>query len=179
RAMPSPTRPADPPRRPQQQATPNTAQTRTPPSAGSDRAAADAKAGAKTDAAGTSKTPPKAPTAGGGPEGGRGTDVANVNTPGVDFPYPSYLQNIVRQIAVRFSPEPGSAYTAQVRFTIRRDGTVAGIAVVRGSGDYEFDADARAAVEAAGRSGAFGPLPTGFRDDALTVYFAFDPKVIR
>ncbi|HEX5580490.1 MAG TPA: TonB family protein [Gemmatimonadaceae bacterium] len=183
RAMPSPTKPADPPKRPQQQATPNTATTRTQPSAGSEKAPPEAKpdtkAAEKSNAQSTSRTPSRAPTAGGGPQGGRGTDVANVNTPGVDFPYPSYLQNIVRQIAVRFTPAPGSAYTAQVRFTIRRDGSVAGITVVQGSGDYEFDTDARAAVEAAGRSGAFGALPSGFRDDALTVYFAFDPKVIR
>ncbi len=179
RAMPMPSTPVPPPRRQQQQATPNTAETRTPPSAGTDRAAAETKAGTKTDVAGSSTARPTAPTAGGGPTGGRGTDVANVNTAGIDFPYPEYLRNVVRQIAVRFSPSPGSNHNAQVRFTIRRDGTVAGIAVVRGSGDYEFDTDARAAVEAAGRTGAFGPLPAGFRDDALTVYFAFDPKVIR
>ena len=48
--------------------------------------------------------------AGGGPTGGTGTDVANVQTEGVVFPFPGYLNNIVRQIAVRFKPRnPGRA----------------------------------------------------------------------
>ena len=37
----------------------------------------------------------------------------------------------------------------------------------------------RAAVESAGRLRAFGPLPDGYPADALTVYFAFDPNIIR
>ncbi|MCC7323920.1 MAG: hypothetical protein IT358_08825, partial [Gemmatimonadaceae bacterium] len=47
----------------------------------------------------TRNTP--APKAGGGAEGGRGTDVANVSVQGIPFPYPGYLENIVRQIALR------------------------------------------------------------------------------
>src|SRR3712207_8592947 len=39
-----------------------------------------------------------------GPEGGRGTDVANVSIRGLEFPYPGYLANIVRQVALRFEP---------------------------------------------------------------------------
>ncbi|HEY8311940.1 MAG TPA: hypothetical protein VIG47_15355, partial [Gemmatimonadaceae bacterium] len=42
----------------------------------------------------------KAPKAGGGPTGGKGTDVATVQTAGIDFPFPGYLNNIVRQIAL-------------------------------------------------------------------------------
>ena len=34
------------------------------------------------------ETPP--PTAAGGATGGKGTDVANVDTPGIEFPYPGY-----------------------------------------------------------------------------------------
>jgi hypothetical protein len=34
-------------------------------------------------------------------------------------------------------------------------------------------------VEAAARSGSFGPLPDGFKDDVLTVIFSFDPQLIR
>ncbi|MDQ6718160.1 MAG: hypothetical protein M3Z17_07420, partial [Gemmatimonadota bacterium] len=43
-----------------------------------------------------------APKAGGGPTGGAGTDVANVRTEGIEFPFPGYLNNIVRQIALNF-----------------------------------------------------------------------------
>ena len=39
-----------------------------------------------------------APVAGGGETGGRGTDVANIRTEGIDFPFPGYLENIVREI---------------------------------------------------------------------------------
>ena len=121
----------------------------------------------------------KAPTAGGGPEGGRGTDVANVNTPGIDFPYPEYLNNIVRQITLRFSPpNPNAPYTAQVFFLVRKDGSVDAIRVVSSTGDYEFNTEAVGAIEQAGRAKAFGALPAGFRDDVLPVYFSFDPRVI-
>ena len=120
-----------------------------------------------------------APTAGGGPEGGRGTDVANVDIRGIEFPYPSYLTNIVRQIILRFTPPDGRPLVAEVKFLIHRDGSVTGIEMVRRSGDYEFDTEARASIEAAGRDRAFNDLPAGFRDDVLPVFFSFDPRIIR
>lgn len=125
----------------------------------------------------TRNTP--APKAGGGPEGGTGTDVANVSIQGIPFPYPGYLENIVRQIALRFKPRSGQALVAEVLFLIRRDGSMAGFSFRKRSGSYEFDLEAQGAVEAAGRSGSFGPLPDGFRDDVLTVIFSFDPQLIR
>ena len=70
-------------------------------------------------------TPAAAPVAGGGPTGGRGADVANVTVDGIAFPYPGYLENVVRQIALRFDPGGSRALTAVVAFLIRRDGTVA------------------------------------------------------
>ena len=126
------------------------------------------------------KQPPsaEAPRAGGGPTGGRGADVANIHTQGIDFPYPAYLNNIVRQIALRFSPRnPSAPLRADVRFLIHRDGSVSDITVVTRSGVYAFDLDAQGAVEAAAR--AFGPLPSGFRDDVLPVVFSFDPSLLR
>jgi protein TonB len=122
------------------------------------------------------KTP--APKAGGGPTGGKGTDVATVQTEGIDFPFPGYLNNIVRQIALRFSPpDNNSGLRAEVRFVIRRDGSVIGIGFVTRSGNYAFDLEAQGAIEAAARE--FGPLPDGFHDDALPVVFSFDPRLIR
>ncbi len=125
--------------------------------------------------------PPKAPgaqpVAGGGPTGGRGADVANVKIEGIEFPYPVYLQNVVRQIALQFKPSARGALTAEVSFLIRRDGTIAGLRLTRRSSVYSFDQDALAAVELAGR--AFGPLPEGFSDDVLPVIFSFDPRLIR
>jgi periplasmic protein TonB len=122
-----------------------------------------------------------APTAGGGATGGKGTDVANVNTGGIEFPFPAYLENIVRQIALQFRPSSKGALRAEVAFMIRRDGSVApnSIRLTVRSGNFAFDTDARAAVEAAANARAFGPLPSGFADDVLPVIFRFDPSVIR
>ncbi len=127
-------------------------------------------------------TPPQAAApqqAGGGPTGGRGTDVAAVRTEGIEFPYPAYLQNIVRQIAIRFDPPRRGALSAEVTFLLRRDGSVADIRISSRSGNFEFDQEAMGAVEAAARAGAFGPLPDGFPDDVLPVIFSFDPRVLR
>jgi periplasmic protein TonB len=124
-----------------------------------------------------SKTAVPAPTAGGGPIGGRGADVANVKVDGIDFPYPVYLQNVVRQIALQFKPSARGALQAEVAFMIRRDGSIAGLRLTRRSSVFSFDQDALAAVELASR--AFGPLPEGFSDDVLPVIFSFDPRLIR
>ena len=120
-----------------------------------------------------------AQAAGGGPVGGRGTDVATVRTEGIEFPYPGYLENIVRQIAVRFDPPGGAAVRAEIKFLIRRDGSVVIIQFVTRSGVFAFDLDAQGAIEQAGNARAFGPLPDGFPDDVLPVVFSFDPKAMR
>ena len=126
--------------------------------------------------------PPKtdeAARAAGGPTGGRGADVANVRTEGIEFPYPVYLQNVVRQIALQFRPSSKGALRAEVAFLIRRDGSVTGLKLVTRLGSFSFDQDAMGAVEAASRANAFGPLPAGFTDDVLPVIFSFDPRLIR
>jgi protein TonB len=160
RATPEPERMKAPPTKARPVRTPKTATPNAAPAA------------AKPTAAPT-------PTAGGGPTGGRGADVANVRTEGIEFPYPVYLQNVVRQIALQFRPPPTSALRAEVSFLIRRDGSVSGLRLVTRSGSFSFDQDAMGAVEAAARSNAFGPLPQGFTDDVLPVIFSFDPRLIR
>lgn len=119
-----------------------------------------------------------APKAGGGPEGGRGTDVATVHTEGVEFPYPGYLENIVRQIALRFHPPGNTNTTAEVMFLIRRDGSVSDFRFVNRSSSYAFDLECQGAVDQAAQVKAFGPLPSGFADDVLPVIFSFDPRVL-
>jgi protein TonB len=129
------------------------------------------------------KTPPArakdVPQAGGGPTGGRGTDVATVRTEGIEFPYPGYLNNIVRQIALRFDAPPNTAAHAEVHFLVHRDGSISDFRFVTRSGIFSFDLDAQGAVEQAGRVHAFGPLPAGYPDDVLPVTFSFDPRVLR
>jgi protein TonB len=132
---------------------------------------------ATPNAAAPSPKSADAPVAGGGPVGGRGADVANVKVEGIDFPFPVYLQNVVRQIALQFKPSARGALQAEVAFMIRRDGSIAGLRLTRRSSVYSFDQDALAAVELASR--AFGPLPQGFSDDVLPVIFSFDPRLIR
>jgi periplasmic protein TonB len=118
-----------------------------------------------------------APLAGGGEQGGKGTDVANIRTEGIDFPYTGYLENIVRQIALRFRPPRGSPLKAEVMFLIRRDGSISGFRFIQRSGSFTFDLEAQGAVESA--ANAFGALPSGFREDVLPVMFSFDPRLIR
>jgi protein TonB len=116
------------------------------------------------------------PTAGGGPTGGRGADVATIDTPGIEFAYPGYSTNIVRQLITRFG-DVSSRLKAEVRFVIRRDGSVdpESIHMVTSSGNYAFDQRALGAVEAASNARAFGALPAGFREDILPVTFWFSP----
>jgi protein TonB len=123
------------------------------------------------------KSNAQAAVAKGGPTGGSGTDVANVRTEGIEFPFPGYLNNIVRQVALNFSPaNPSPNLHAEVAFLIRRDGTVVGFRFITRSNDYAFDLEAQGAIEKAGP--LFGPLPDGFHDDVLPVVFSFDPRLI-
>jgi len=122
----------------------------------------------------------EAPKAGGGPTGGKGTDVATVRSDGIEFPFPGYLNNIVRQIAINFKPRnPAARLKAEVRFLIHRDGSVSDLTFIRRSGNFSFDLEAQGAVEAASTARAFGPLPTGFPDDVLPVVFSFDPEFLK
>jgi protein TonB len=119
-----------------------------------------------------------APKAGGGAVGGAGADVSPIKTEGIDFQYPGYLQNIVRQIALNFSPKGNvGALRAEVFFMIGRDGKVSGFKFLSRSGNLAFDIEAEGAVDAAWRG--FGPLPAGYADDVLPIVFSFDPSKLK
>jgi protein TonB len=119
-----------------------------------------------------------APKAGGGTEGAKGADVETIKTEGIDFPYPGYLTNIVRQIALNFAPKGNvGALRAEVFFMIGRDGKVSGFKFLSRSGNFAFDIEAQGAVDAAWR--AFGPLPAGYTDDVLPIVFSFDPSKLK
>ena len=171
RAMPEPERMPAPPTK--------TPPVKAPKAATPSAATATNKPATATKSTSAARPAPSTPTAGGGPTGGRGADVANVRTEGIEFPYPVYLQNVVRQIALQFRPPPNSALRAEVTFLIRRDGSISGLRLVSRSGSFSFDQDAMGAVEAAARANSFGPLPQGFTDDVLPVIFSFDPRLIR
>jgi protein TonB len=160
---------AKPVPKPPVRATPVEAKPATTPKA-SDAAPADVE---------PAKTETDAPRAGGGPVGDKGTDVATVRSDGIEFPFPGYLNNIVRQIALNFKPRTDAKLKAEVRFLIHRDGSVSNLSFVRRSGVFSFDLEAQGAVEAASTARRFGPLPNGFPDDVLPVVFSFDPEFLR
>jgi protein TonB len=151
---------------------------RATPTAG--KIAPSTKASGPTEANVTREPKTEAPKAGGGPTGGKGTDVATVRSDGIEFPFPGYLNNIVRQIAVNFKPRNTAArLKAEVRFLIHRDGSVSDLTFIRRSGNFSFDLEAQGAVEAASSVRGFGPLPPGFPDDVLPVVFSFDPEFLK
>jgi len=144
------------------------------------KTAAKSKASTPTEAKPVGKTKTTAAKAGGGPTGDKGTDVATVRAEGIEFPFPGYLNNIVRQIALKFKPRnPAARLRAEVRFLIHRDGSVSDIQFIKKSGNFSFDLEAQGAVEAASSMRAFGPLPAGFPDDVLPVVFSFDPEFLK
>lgn len=168
---PAPAKPAPTP--PKMRETPSAV-----PPAPTKAAPAPAKRATPVEGKPKAAKPAAAPKAGGGPAGGRGTDVATVQTAGIDFPFPGYLNNIVRQIALNFRVKnPNSPLSATVSFLIHRDGTVTDVKFLTRSGVYSFDLEAQGAIERA--SSSFGPLPDGFRDDVLPVVFSFDPRFLQ
>ena len=105
-----------------------------------------------------------------------GTDVATVKTPGLQFPFPEYLRNIVTQVYRNWDRESARENSfAEISFLILRDGTVRDIRFVTRSGSFSFDLSAQGAIEASGNSGVFGPLPDGWDADVLPVSFYFKP----
>jgi periplasmic protein TonB len=105
-----------------------------------------------------------------------GTDVATIKTPGLAFPFPEYLRNIVTQVYQRWDRASAKQNNfAEISFLILRDGSVRDIRFVTRSGSFAFDLDAQGAIEAAGNTRAFGQLPDGWEADVLPVSFYFKP----
>jgi len=123
----------------------------------------------------TQSTNPPAP----GETPGTGTDAVTIKTPGLTFPYPGYLENIYNQIYRRWERPLSSNLNAEVTFLIMRDGSVRDVRFSKSSGNFSFDLSAQGAVEAAGNSKAFGPLPDGFEADVLLISFFFAPAARR
>jgi periplasmic protein TonB len=105
-----------------------------------------------------------------------GSDAATIKTPGLEFPFPEYLRNIVNQVYQRWDRDDARLnHFAEISFMIRRDGSVHDIRFVTRSGSFAFDLGAQGAIEAAGNSLAFGQLPDGWEADVLPVSFYFKP----
>jgi outer membrane biosynthesis protein TonB len=106
---------------------------------------------------------------------GTGSDVANIRIPGLEFPYPDYLRNIMNEVLRRWA-QPNSRLRAEVAFLILRDGSVRDIRFIKRSGNFTFDLEAQGAIESAGNANAFGPLPDGWDANVLPVTFVFEPR---
>lgn len=168
---PKPAATETPPPAQAQRPTPRPTQTRTPARQTQRATPTPPRAATKADRA------PAQTAAKGGPVGGTGTDVANVDLKGLEFPFQSYLDNIVRQIALQFPREWPRALTAEVTFMIDADGSIRSPRLTKRSGSFEFDAEALGAIENVGRRKAFGKLPDGYAGDVLPVTFSFDPRM--
>ncbi len=106
-----------------------------------------------------------------------GEEAVNVQLDGAVFAFPEYLENIVRQVNRYWRrPTGGRHLRSEIVFTIHKDGSVSELEWIYKSGDAAFDLEAQGAVEAAGRSRAFGALPEGYPRDRLRVSFYFDPR---
>lgn len=110
---------------------------------------------------------------------GTGNDAVTIKTPGLTFPFPGYLENIINQIYRRWDRPAASRLRAEVTFLIMRDGSVKDLRFQTSSGNFSFDLSAQGAIEAAGNAGAFGPLPDGYDADVLLVSFYFAPSAGR
>lgn len=135
------------------------------------------KAKPSSSSGGTSAGTKTTPSTGQNPdptsEGGEGLDY---QLKGVQCPSPQYCNNIIRQVN-RFFRSPGGrgAAEAEIYFVIARDGSVSDMRVLRSSGGAPFRLAVLEAVEQAGISKAFGPLPRAFPGDELPVSFYFRP----
>ena len=118
---------------------------------------------------------PEAPAPGETPSTGR--DATTIKTPGLDFPFPEYLRNVMNQIYRRWRRPTGNVpLRAEVFFLIRRDGSIAEVRFVKRSGNFSYDLEAQGAIEAAGNARAFGELPDGWTADVLPISFYFEPR---
>ncbi len=117
---------------------------------------------------------PTTPASGERPSTGR--DVVTLHQEGISFPYPEYLRNIENKIFAQWNHamfRPG--LDVKIAFVILKDGSVNlnSLEIVKGSGSYGFDLNARAAIEAAAAALAFGPLPTGWNGASSPIQFDF------
>jgi TonB family protein len=103
---------------------------------------------------------------GGGPAGsGVKTDYAN-------FCCPEYLNQMTDLIKRNWNQNQGSSGQVKVKFTIRRDGTLAGVPEIETSSNQAFlDLESQRAITKVGR---FPPLPREFTENTLILHLIFE-----
>jgi TonB family protein len=92
------------------------------------------------------------------------TDYAN-------FCCPEYLNQMVDLIKRNWNQNQGAAGQVQVKFTIKRDGTVTGVELEKPSNVSLLDLESQRALA---KTRALPPLPREFSENTLTVHLIFD-----
>jgi TonB family protein len=105
------------------------------------------------------------PSGGGAAGSGVKTDYAN-------FCCPEYLNQMTDLIKRHWNQNQGSSGQVKVKFTIRRDGTLAGIPEIETSSNQAFlDLESQRAIT---KVGQFPPLPREFTENTLILHLIFD-----
>ncbi|HAX61479.1 MAG TPA: hypothetical protein DCX95_02825 [Elusimicrobia bacterium] len=110
---------------------------------------------------------------GSGTGGGSGTGTG-IGIDAGNFPYMGYVNILRNKVAQNWNPEPypsSSPKKVLVYFKILKDGVVANLTVKESAGVSFID---RSAIRAITNSAPFPPLPAGYADDYLGVYFMFE-----
>jgi protein TonB len=127
---------------------------------------AEVKTGAAKVDTGAAPTPFGGLASGGGQQGDSAfTDYAN-------FCCPQYLRTMTDLIKRNWNQNQGVAGQVQMKFVIRRDGTMTGIEVEKSSGQSLLDQASQRAL----LSARLPPLPREFTENTLTVHLIFEYK---
>jgi TonB family protein len=98
--------------------------------------------------------------------------MGGVRTEG-DFCCPEYIETMKRLIYANWDQRQGALGQTEVKFTIRRDGMIANVAVEKTSNNPLLDLESRRAVAI---TQSLPPLPDRFTRASLTVYLIFEYK---
>src|SRR5690606_4135706 len=114
---------------------------------------------------------PSPTTAAGRGAGSRGSE--DVSQEGAEARHAEYLANVQKERRRHFRPPTNAKADLSIRFTIHRNGAVSGLEIVRRSGNALLDIAGMSAIEEAAGRGRFGPLPSDYPSDRLTIVFDF------
>ena len=101
--------------------------------------------------------------------GGTGLNVQSFGL--TDFCCPEYLDTMARLIRRHWNEDQGAAGSVVVKYTIRRDGMLTQIEVVKTSGNFILDQESRRAVIKAAQ---LPPLPPQYTGQNLTIHLTFE-----
>ncbi len=104
------------------------------------------------------------------PSGG-GTSGTAATTDFANFCCPAYLTQMVDLIRNNWNPNQGASGLVQLKFTVRRDGTLTDVEIEKSSNISLLDLESQRALA---KTKAIPPLPREFTENTLTVHLNFD-----